>query len=90
MRKVVDDLYGNHFVYIQKDIYALSTTGHPLSLRKYKFTATKDMPFSQKLAQPPMEACTPSMINFNNAYIFVIGGTRYKFSSYKAPDSLGC
>ena len=24
-RKVVDDLYGNHIVYIQKDIYALST-----------------------------------------------------------------
>ena len=54
------------------------TEGHPLSLKKYRFTATNDMPYSQKLAQPPMEACTPNVVIFDDAYIFVVGGTRSK------------
>ena len=37
-----------------------------------------------------MEACTPSMVSFGDAFIFVIGGTRQKLASYKSPDSLGC
>ena len=38
-----------------------------------------------------MEACRPNVLSFDDAYIFVIGGTRPKgSSSFKPPDSLGC
>ena len=90
-REVGDNLQGNYVVYIGKDIYALTTEGHPLLLKKYRFTATKDKLYARKRAQPPMEACSPNVLSFDDAYIFVIGGTRTKgLFNNKPPVSFGC